>query len=445
MAHNAHNIPWQNIAADLKYIEKRFPLCSGRTNMFPMHKPGQAGRWNHFVRVFTKTIEDCVVSERSKYSDAYEPFADDEPVISKDVAARIGGTVTRYCQATFHGQWDKSHCVHCYHYHWEPWMGSSPEKWGSKLNDPKHNPKCSCVTSHTSATMSAFLVDWRRHSMDPYPSDSLEITKILILHREMETLLRLVAHPGFCLSKRWSQCCEMCWGKKCGMEEMLDMTLMAYICLNVLYLHPETWDEQYRKARDKMDYRKTSAYQMMLVRCTRVVNKDLDTHMYPHREFFGVPRNMFPCQGCWDNSEFGTGDLQEIALQKEYLPNNSNIPEAINILGSKGLPVELSLEILELADYRPAGRLPIPDDPLHVRNAQELRKYLRYCWKMLVNIRLLCQESGETINWEEKVADCVWKLWGQDFPKMLERTYPYGEEDRAVFVDVDKLGRLKKV
>jgi hypothetical protein len=90
-------------------------------------------------------------------------------------------------------------------------------------------------------------------------------------------------------------------------------------------------------------------------------------------------------------------------------------------LHQKGLPTELILEVLSLTDYSWKRRTPIADDPLHPDNSHELRKYLNYCWKLLMRCDLLAKETGNCIDWETEVTDCIWDLWGELPWKMVQR------------------------
>jgi hypothetical protein len=95
---------------------------------------------------------------------------------------------------------------------------------------------------------------------------------------------------------------------------------------------------------------------------------------------------------------------------KIYLPTLSDIPVVVNYLGVKGLPPELALTILEFAEYVPYGRLDIADDPLHSDNEMELRRYLSYCWQLLVRCDMLAKASGKVISWINEVKEVIWQL-----------------------------------
>jgi hypothetical protein len=238
---------------------------------------------------------------------------------------------------------------------------------------------------------------------------------------------------------------------------------MAYICLNVFYLKPEKYDPAFCKTHnmktkpqplspeeEEIDYRRTSAYRKMLYRCTG--ERDFDTYAYPHREFFGVSHGMY--RNCWPYDEclFGLTSLARMRYWLKYggeyfraqsdiltyAPARVDIPIVITYLGQKGLPAELSLRVLELMENVPHRRLVVADDPLHVENREELRRYLNYCWQLLVRSDLLANSCRMHINWVNEVSQC---LWGVKYPKMMEREWlDWGEED-----DVDIDGECKPI
>lgn len=61
------------------------------------------------------------------------------------------------------------------------------------------------------------------------------------------------------------------------------------------------------------------------------------------------------------------------------------------MLISKELPVELAVKIMEHAHYEANRRLtPVPHNPFHPSNREELVKYLNYCWELFV----CCEMTG---------------------------------------------------
>lgn len=107
---------------------------------------------------------------------------------------------------------------------------------------------------------------------------------------------------------------------------------------------------------------------------------------------------------------------------KPYAPLLRDVHTVDQYLRQKGLPPELSTEVLKLADYTMKRRLVVPDDPLHPNNAVELQKYLNYCWQLLIRTDLVARALGRRIQWEEEITLCIMDLWG-DSRRMV--TYNY--------------------
>lgn len=241
---------------------------------------------------------------------------------------------------------------------------------------------------------------------------TVELFKTLILYNEMDTLLRIVSHPDAHLEDLWTVIC--CWDHAGnGWAELVLKALMVYICLKVFYTKLETHDAAARKehlasttpsrkplpSQEDMNYRRTYAYQLMLIHCTAGWKNDTEAN--PHRQFFGVDPGMH--FGEHGSKEF-LGMVRPEQLRcpkacsiKSYRPLRHDIPIVINYLGQMGLPCDLSLQVLEHAEYVPQRRLAVVEDPLHADNSNELRRYLNYCWHLLVRSDILAKACGTKI------------------------------------------------
>jgi hypothetical protein len=250
----------------------------------------------------------------------------------------------------------------------------------------------------------------------------------------METLLRIAAQPSASIKTIWWPASfrgEIGWG------ELMRSTLMSYICLNVFFLKPETYDAAARAVclqnehreppttPEDLDYRKTKGYVKMLRRCTS--QTAYDVHLYPHREFFGIYPDRFSGHSFKDNN-FAMPEAQNPHV---YMPLRSDIAVVIRHLQQKGLPLELSLDVLDHAEYIPRRRLPIPEDPLHRENTEELRNYLKYCWRILIWCNVLAEGIGKKINWVYEVTQCILDLWGVD--ELKRKRIPYHMFDPNCF------------
>ncbi|OAX82084.1 hypothetical protein ACJ72_03570 [Emergomyces africanus] len=177
-----------------------------------------------------------------------------------------------------------------------------------------------------------------------------------------------------------------------------------------------------------MDYRRIAAYQMMLCRCT--AGRDYDVHTYPHREFFGALSGMYAVRDWSNDAVYGHVSLAQMrqpGFAHAHVPSRLDIETVLSYLSTNALPTELGLTILEFANYEPNCLSIVPDDPLHVENAVQLRKYLGYCWRLLVRCDILAKACGKRVDWVGETTQCIFHLFGVKYPKMFN----YGAEEEA--------------
>jgi hypothetical protein len=93
------------------------------------------------------------------------------------------------------------------------------------------------------------------------------------------------------------------------------------------------------------------------------------------------------------------------------MPIASDVTEVMSVLAKHGLPWELQLDIMELADYTPKRRLYVPHDPFHPGYREVLRKYLAYCWKLLLHSDMMVKALNEEMSWKSIIAKCILELW----------------------------------
>jgi hypothetical protein len=196
------------------------------------------------------------------------------------------------------------------------------------------------------------------------------------------------------------------------------------------------WDPASASAQsERMDYRSTKLYQNTLATCTEGGMTALVT--YPHRHFFGTGdddpksgafqvannahwlrwshltdksgRSKQGLYGIVPIAEFlslGKAASQPHDFNIMYQPSESDVSLVRGTLCKMGLPVELALDIMELAGYEPK-KLKVEHDPLHPENREELAKYLKYCWQLLVRCDIIATEAGRQIKWYDAVAKCM--------------------------------------
>ena len=439
MAHQAHALPWQTIADHFKFVYKK-RAHHGRTNLYPCFKPGQGNQLQHFARVFARLMDDASAQERKKYPDELVPPEEDEIFISDRTVKRVAKSI----------KWYKRGCS-------------------------KHTAAChtvgSCKIGHLQETLplseeerklpywrdnfEAVRQDETRHD----PRQSVELLKTLLLYDEMEPLLRLAVHPKICLPIHYAYL-ENDLESWC--TDIKNSALIAYIGLNMFVVKPELHDpttrslalaemkKKYRLAYtpEMFDYRNTSSYQSILTRVTYTSRPhDYGVCALPHREFFGIEKDMIttsPYSRLLQDrlGQVPPSQLLDARYRSWYVPTASDVSTVLSILQTR-VPTELALEILEYADYTAKRRIPVAHDPLHADNAEELKKYLNYCWKVLVRIDMLAKADGRWIDWEYEVTDIIYSLWGVQGSKKMSTTVTEWDYAGRQYGEID-LGRVRR-
>jgi hypothetical protein len=64
-------------------------------------------------------------------------------------------------------------------------------------------------------------------------------------------------------------------------------------------------------------------------------------------------------------------------------------------------------------------RLPVEHDPLHPENREELGKYLKFCWALMVRCEVVARVIGLDLDWE----DMITKSLVQSFDCSSHRSY----------------------
>ncbi|KAK4077981.1 hypothetical protein Purlil1_12179 [Purpureocillium lilacinum] len=101
--HQDHNIPWNTLASNLKFIEDNPRVTPRATDFHPLDKPNQDKEINFFVKGLTKTVQDFAATERAKYpaqfadigswDEAREALARSHMVSPDDGALPGGGSI----------------------------------------------------------------------------------------------------------------------------------------------------------------------------------------------------------------------------------------------------------------------------------------------------------------------------------------------------------------
>jgi hypothetical protein len=415
MAHQANIIPWEALSSNLKFAVHSQDH-NGQTDLFTQNKPGQGEQIMDFAKVFAHMVGSASDSERAKYPAIYEAAAPEEEVIHSKVASKIEPTVRRY-------------------------RSTNPRLSGRRLCRPEcgRTSYCTCQLSPEERSMSFWLSEIPCHCTmfncccdSLGHTDAVELTKTLLIHGEMDTLLRISAHPHVNLALLW----DYPWicSDEFGWDELVRCALLSYICLNVFFLKSETHNTTSRAeyleneklrptiGNGELDYRKARSFETMVSRCTGMSH--FDVHTYPHRAFFGVEPKIPSARKSHGEYSDHLWKLSPYILYnptEEYKPLRSDIPIVFNYIRQKGLPPELILQVLELAAYVPRRKLIVAEDPLHAENAQELQIYLADCWNLLVRCDILAKAQHKRINWIYEVTHCIRECWSIEDPKATRK------------------------
>ncbi|KAH7122278.1 hypothetical protein B0J11DRAFT_334727 [Dendryphion nanum] len=399
MAHLTQRLPWEMLADHFKFVHTNHRY-QNRTNLYPRFKPDQGKHLNHFSKVFARLIDEFSSQERAKYPADLTVPSDNEPLLNIATKKRIWKTVERYKTAV---------PLHLNSSNADHYVLRSEEcflpHWLSSLNT---------ITTSVWGTKDTEYI--------------MHLLKTLIIYGEMEPLLRLASHTD---AQRYIDASFLVGDH--SWSNIQNHALMSYLCLNVLILKPELHDDTSRVQRleqmksngettppkDEFDYRFTYAYQITLLGCNHD-DDGSDVASYPHQQFFGALPHMYK-YSMWSVNNCGLKnpkDLCQETYKDVYVPHLMDAAVVIDALGKKGLPTELTLQILKLADYTAGRKLPVPNDPFHPANRKELRHYLQYCWNTLIRTNILLKAAGTWIDWEYVVNDMIFMLFGVDYPRM---------------------------
>ncbi|KAL8671382.1 MAG: hypothetical protein Q9168_004114 [Polycauliona sp. 1 TL-2023] len=276
--------------------------------------------------------------------------------------------------------------------------------------------------------------------------------KTLLLHGEMDALFMLAAYDSEKIVGNWNIALENCQPSEQGWCEVRDLALYPFLCLNVLYAaHMASGHDLQPTGQD---YRRTKAYQLMLVRCTGTKefgcylrDSAFDPETFPHRQFFGVHRGQYR-NDLYQRSAtsldtdptrfYGKEPISKPEHKQDsahtYMPTVADVDKVYGVLRKSGLPPELVEDILDKADYQWTRRSPFSNDPMHLDNRDELLQYLKYCWILLVRCDLLAKACGKKFDWVNDVSHCVHDLFGVNHGTLRRIEYNY--EARDAFPDI---------
>lgn len=437
MALQAHNIPWTLFASKFKYRETN-PRYHAITNYYAKLKPHPGNDIAYFVNALAKTVEEHSVCERGKYAAAYPTPLPESLVISEGVSRTIRPTVHKYREAnsvpktrSCFIRYAKTICPH-------PGPGSQcqcPARYEDRA--ALIFTRAPARAEHGGSCRAAFVERYHEFEITA-------MIKTLLLHGGIDGLFMLAVYISERLARNWTMRFTDCQSSDQVWREVRDLALYPFICLNVLYVM--RMSSGYDDQPEGQDYRRTKAYQVMLLRCTGAKEfgcylKDsaLDPETFPHRQFFGVYRGQYrndQYNGISDSdmktfySKMPLSKLEKIrGLSHPYMPTGPDIDEVFLSLRRSGLPPEIVMDILERADYRWQRRSPYSDDPIHPDNREGLLKYLKFCWILLVRCDLLAKACGKRLDWANDVSHCIGNMFDVNGRTLRRIEWDLGERD----------------
>ena len=434
MAFQAHNIPWTQLASHFKYIETN-PRCWGITNYYAKRKPHPGNDIAYFVDCFAKTVEEHSRCERAKHNTPSTKPPPDHLVITDDVLKRVGPTVQGY-------RYTNS----------DPGLRSCASMYVRPTCPPSQYP-----VRDEDRTASMFAIPprpgWGSSCRDAFLDRYHEfeytaMIKTLLLHGEMNPLFQLAAYDPERVTGSWRMCLTDCQESDQGWREVRDLALYPFVCLNFLYaMRMASGNDDHLPAVVGQDYRNSKAYQIMLARCTGVKefgcyirDSALDPETFPHRRFFGVRKGRYrndqyyPPKDSDFRSFYGKVPLARLqnmngAVPEPYRPTVEDVDAVSLTLRRVGLPAEIASDILDRAEYTWQRRSRYADDPLHPDNRDELQRYLKFCWIVMVRCDVLAKACGKRLHWVDDVSHCVHDMFGVHDPRLRREEYDLGETD----------------
>lgn len=434
MTHQAHNIPWTLLSSNLSWRLSN-PCKTDATDLHLRFRPDQGKKLTYFANAFARTIREHGDCERKK-NPSYEPPDLDEVVVPDHVAKKIATTVRRW-----RDQSPRLHKV-------RDGRQACPEMLGLCSHE---NEECLCALPYKTRKMKAFLGEFRPNDCYKFWEQNgeaffnVEVFETLLLYGEMDVLFKICSNRGSDLKTWWQRQECYCNPWSLGWKSISHLALDVYLLLNTIYHFPEIWDAS---PLGQKDYRRMRSYQRLVYRVTG--QAWTGPAMYPHRQFFGIKDNQFgrawrSNSKQWSHltkrfgkqaSPMGHIPYEEFLLHEEtvgYEASPSDVSHVRWILCEKGLPIEIANLILGTASYSGKRRLPVPHDPFHPGNQNELAKHLKYCWQLIVRTEAIGRALGMEIDWETEISlsvirhfDC--SCCSQETPRLYKRDYNESDE-----------------
>ncbi|KAF5571127.1 hypothetical protein FPHYL_643 [Fusarium phyllophilum] len=277
MAHNSDRIPWEALASVFE-LRRTNPCQHGAYNLHTRIQPDSKTKLANFVQVFMQSVAQDAAQQRKRYPERCEVPDENEVLISDEAATKIESTVWRWNHEAYQPDDEDD-------------LDIFKQPTARKLCPHiEESDKCGCVLPFIERKMSAFQrqqVPNGCYGFDTCNLESfrnLEVVKTLMLHGEMDPILRSCAYRGSHLAKWWEHQECQCMPASLGWGKICQNAVKMYMMLNLLHYFSETWDDN---ASPIDDYRKIKAYQQAVRLSTESGHKS-DIATYPHRDLLGI-------------------------------------------------------------------------------------------------------------------------------------------------------------
>ncbi|KAL9570834.1 hypothetical protein ACKAV7_005171 [Fusarium commune] len=282
MAHNSDRLPWEALASMLE-LRRTNPCQHDACNFHALIQPDSKGKLANFVDNFMQSVAEDAAQQRKKYPEEHEVPNENEVIISDEAATKIESTVRRWHPEDYWPDGDDD---------LETFNQPTTKKLCPHTNE---SDNCGCVLPYKERKMSAFQRPQAQNDCFKFDIDNresfrnLQVVESLILHGEMDAILRSCTYEECQLAKWWEHRECDCTQVTFGWRSISEHGIRMYVILNILHQFPETWDADGSPIED---YRNLAAYQQA-VRSSTESGYRSEIVMFPHRDFLGIEKNQF--------------------------------------------------------------------------------------------------------------------------------------------------------
>ncbi|RBQ69444.1 hypothetical protein FVER14953_05600 [Fusarium verticillioides] len=270
-------------------LRRTNPCQHDAYNLHALIQPSSRGKLVNFVDIFAQSIAEDAAQQRKQYPQEYEVPGGNEVIISDEATTKIESTVRRWHPESYWPDDDGEV---------DPETFKQPT---SKELCPHTNESdiCGCVLPYKERMMSAFQRPQVQNDCFKFDTENLEsfrnlkVVQSLILHGEMDPVLRSCAYEECQLAKWWEHRECYCTQQTFGWRSICEHAIRMYIILNVLHQFTEIWDIDGSRIDN---YRNLAVYQQA-VRSSTVTGDGNGSRdeiaKFSHRDFLGIEEDQF--------------------------------------------------------------------------------------------------------------------------------------------------------